>query len=173
MAVKFTKPEINVREKLAELDYDKVPFQKMPAGSVIQVVDKLFTPTAHVTTTSLTYVDMGDPFNLSISPKFSNSKILIDVMLNPYVAGNSATGTYNIHNGSGQIGHASNGFGMVPATGGSNGQYRHFNINASDTASSTSTITYRIYHRSDNSGVTFYGNHSNMTNYIRLTEIAQ
>ena len=173
MTVYANKPAFNVREKLKELDYGKVPYHKMPAGSVIQVVDKLFTPTSHVTTTSLTFVDMGDPFNLSISPKLSNSKILIDIMLNPYVAGNSATGTYNIHNGSGQLGHASNGFGMVPATGGSNGQFRRYNINATDTASSTSTITYRIYHRSATSGVTFYGNHSNMTNYIRLTEIAQ
>ena len=173
MTVRITKPEINVREKLAELDYGKVPYHKMPAGSVIQVVDKLFTPTAHVTTTSLTYVDMGDPFNLSISPKLSNSKILIDIMLNPYIAGNGATGTYNIHNGSSQLGGAANGFGMVPSSGGTNGQYRHFNINASDTASSTSTITYRIYHRTANSGVTFYGNHATFTNYIRLTEIAQ
>ena len=173
MTVYASKPEINVREKLKELDYGHVPYDKMPAGSVIQVVDKLFTPTSHVTTSSQTFVDMGDPFNLSISPKFSNSKILIDVMLNPYVAGNSATGTYNIHNGSGQLGHASNGFGIVPGTGGSNGQYRHFNINASDTASSTSTITYQIYHRSDNASVTFYGNHANFTNHIRLTEIAQ
>ena len=173
MTVKVEKSEINVREKLNELDYAKVPYEKMPAGSVIQVVDKLFTPTAHVTTSSLTFVDMGDPFNLSISPKFSNSKILIDVMLNPYIAGNGALGTYNIHNGSGQLGHASNGFGIVPPTGSSNGQYRHFNINASDTASSTSTITYRIYHATKTSGITFYGNHANMTNYIRLTEIAQ
>ena len=37
MTVKITKPEINVREKLAELDYAKVPFQKMPSGSVVQV----------------------------------------------------------------------------------------------------------------------------------------
>ena len=94
-------------------------------------------------------------------------------MLNPYLSGNSATGAYNIHNGSVQLGHSSSGFGMVPATGGSNGQFRHFNINASDTAPSTSTITYRIYQRSATSGVTFYGNHANMTNYIRLTEIAQ
>jgi hypothetical protein len=142
------------------------------AGHVIQVVRNSFTA-AHNTTTSTSYVSMGSPFNLAITPKFSNSIILIDVMLNPYVAGNSNSGSFNIHNGSGQLGHASNGFGIVPGTGGSNGQYRHFNINASDTASSTSTITYQIYHRSDNASVTFYGNHANFTNHIRLTEIAQ
>jgi|SaaInlStandDraft_1057018.scaffolds.fasta_scaffold50190_3 hypothetical protein len=142
------------------------------AGHVVQVVRSSFTA-PHNTTTSTSYVSMGSPFNLAITPKFSNSIILIDVMLNPYVAGNSNSGSFNIHNGSGQLGHASNGFGIVPGTGGSNGQYRHFNINASDTASSTSTITYQIYHRSDNASVTFYGNHANFTNHIRLTEIAQ
>lgn len=141
-------------------------------GHVVQVVRTSFTA-AHNTTTSTSFSSMGSSFSLAITPKFSNSIILIDVMLNPYVAGNGASGAYNINNGSGYLGHASNGFGIVPATGGSNGQYRHFNINASDTASSTSTITYQLYHRSDNAGVTFYGNHANMGNHIRLMEIAQ
>ena len=141
-------------------------------GHVMQVVISTFTA-AHNTTTSTSFSSMGSPFNLAITPKFSNSIILIDIMLNPYISGNSHSGAFNIHNGSGLLGHASNGYGIVPPTGGSNGQYRHFNINASDTASSTSTITYQVYHRSDNTGVTFYGNHANLTNHIRLTEIAQ
>jgi hypothetical protein len=37
MTIKVSKPSINLREKLSELDFDKVPFQKMPAGSVLQV----------------------------------------------------------------------------------------------------------------------------------------
>ena len=142
------------------------------AGTVLQVVRSSFTA-AHNTTSSTSFSSMGSPFNLAITPKFNNSIILIDMMLNPYIGGSSHSGAYNIHNGSGQLGHASNGFGIVPPTGGSNGQYRHFNINASDTASSTSTITYQVYHRSDNAGVTFYGNHANLTNHIRLTEVAQ
>ena len=141
-------------------------------GHVIQVVRSTFTA-AHNTTSSTSFSSMGSPFNLAITPKFNNSIILIDVMLNPYVSGNGDSGNYNIHNGSGQLGHATNGYGVVPGTGGSSGQYRHFNINASDTASSTSTITYQVYHKSNAAGVTFYGNHANMTNHIRLTEIAQ
>ena len=142
------------------------------AGHVVQVVRNTFTA-AHVTTTSTSFSSMGSSFNLAITPKFSNSIILIDIMLNPYISGSSHSGAFNIHNGSGLLGHATNGYGIVPPTGGSGGQYRHFNINASDTASSTSTITYQVYHRSDNTGVTFYGNHANLTNHIRLTEIAQ
>ena len=37
MTIKVTKPSINLREKLSELDFDKVPFQKMPAGSVVSI----------------------------------------------------------------------------------------------------------------------------------------
>ena len=37
MTVYANKPAFNVREKLKEIDYGKVPYHKMPAGSVIQV----------------------------------------------------------------------------------------------------------------------------------------
>ena len=43
MTVRITKPEFNLREKLTELDYSQVPFQKMPVGSVIQTVYNLKT----------------------------------------------------------------------------------------------------------------------------------
>lgn len=36
MTLKIVKPEINIREKLTELDYDKLPYDKMPDGSIIQ-----------------------------------------------------------------------------------------------------------------------------------------
>ena len=39
MTVRISKPEFNLREKLTELDYDRVPYEKMPAGAIIQVVD--------------------------------------------------------------------------------------------------------------------------------------
>ena len=37
MTVRIEKPVSNLREKLTELDYDRVPFQKMPVGSIIQI----------------------------------------------------------------------------------------------------------------------------------------
>ena len=76
MTVRITKPAFNLREKLSELDYSRVPYEKMPAGSVIQVksleYDDIFTSN----TTSSGYVDVTD-FNLDISPRFVSSKILI------------------------------------------------------------------------------------------------
>ena len=59
MTVYANKPAFNVREKLKELDYGKVPYHKMPAGSVIQVRQAVHSYLS-CTTTSLTFVDMGD-----------------------------------------------------------------------------------------------------------------
>ena len=42
MTVRANKPEFNIREKLKSLDYGNVPYEKMPAGSVIQVVQTEF-----------------------------------------------------------------------------------------------------------------------------------
>ena len=53
MVVKVSKPEINVREKLSELDYGVIPFEKMPTGSVLQVVQNLYTSTCPTSFRSL------------------------------------------------------------------------------------------------------------------------
>tara|TARA_R110002072_G_scaffold293233_1_gene462454 strand:+ start:296 stop:880 length:585 start_codon:yes stop_codon:yes gene_type:complete len=79
MAVKFTKPEINVREKLAELDYYKVPFQKMPAGSVLQVKAVTLTGRYAVTSSSDTGVGTDIGLNISITPRSSSSAFLVTV----------------------------------------------------------------------------------------------
>jgi len=146
------------------------------AGAVIQVVKSGNFQSAHISQTSSSYTSMGSDFSLAITPKFNNSVILITAMLNPYTAGSNNSGTFNIHNGTSFIAaNSTNGFGIVPTHGTATGTYSHFIISASDTVSSTSTVTYQIYFRSDNSNnnVTFYGNHSNMSNHITLMEIAQ
>ena len=74
MGVKITKPEFNLREKLTELDYDRVPYEKMPAGSIIQVVDHKANDSP--TTNSSTYATItGTSFD--IYPKLSTSKIFV------------------------------------------------------------------------------------------------
>jgi len=147
-------------------------------GHVVQVVKSGNFTSAHVSGTSSSYATMGSDFSLAITPKFSNSVILIEAMLNPYTAGSNNSGTFNISKDGGSsfiAAHSTNGFGIVPTHGTASGTYSHFIISCSDTVSSTSTVTYQIYFRSDNSNnnVTFYGNHSNMSNHITLMEIAQ
>ena len=35
MTIRVSKPEFSLREKLSELDYSRVPYEKMPSGSII------------------------------------------------------------------------------------------------------------------------------------------
>ena len=74
MTVYASKPEINVREKLKELDYGHVPYEKMPAGSVIQTVSINGT-NGQISTTTGQYINT--PYSATISPKFSSSKIFV------------------------------------------------------------------------------------------------
>ena len=76
MTVRVTKPEFDLRGKLSELDYSRVPYEKMPAGSVIQVKSLEYDDIFSSSHSGNQYVDVTD-FNLDISPRFSNSKILI------------------------------------------------------------------------------------------------
>ena len=66
MTVRITKPEFNLREKLTELDYGRVPFQKMPTGSVIQYVQAdIDRMTNRFTTSSTSYTATNYDFNNS------------------------------------------------------------------------------------------------------------
>ena len=75
MTVYANKPEINIREKLKELDYGHVPYHKMPSGSVIQYAS-ISTGTSF-STSSTSYVDSG--VDIFFSPTFTNSKIQVTI----------------------------------------------------------------------------------------------
>ena len=77
MTVRINKPAFNIREKLKELDFFRLPFQKMPPGSIIQVESTYDTD--HIrSSTSVAYVDIMEA---TITPRRSNSKILVIVTL--------------------------------------------------------------------------------------------
>ena len=59
MTVRVSKPKFNLREKLNELDYDQVPYEKMPVGSVIQVQQSHLYGSGQVTTPSGSFQDSG------------------------------------------------------------------------------------------------------------------
>ena len=84
MTVNVTKPAINLREKLSELEFDRVPFQKMPAGSVLQVVQTV--KTSNFSTTSGSYVDITG-YSATITPSSTSSKILV---ISNFFAGSDA-----------------------------------------------------------------------------------
>ena len=73
MTVRITKPEINFREKISELDFDKVPYDKMPYGSIIQVTAGETEYRTATSSSSYTPTDMY----ATITPRFASSKIFI------------------------------------------------------------------------------------------------
>ena len=75
MTVRANKPAFNIREKLKELDYSHVSYDKMPAGSVIQVVQTEFRSSFSNTTPATLQKVNG--LSTTISPKLSSSKLLI------------------------------------------------------------------------------------------------
>ena len=84
MVVKITKPEFNLREKLTELDYDRVPFQKMPAGSVVQTVvnypESEVVVKAHAPGNSNVFAETPDgQYRTTIHPMFADSLLLLDL----------------------------------------------------------------------------------------------
>ena len=82
MTVRITKPEFNLREKLTELDYSQVPLQKMPSGSVIQVVFGSTTTEAlraHSTNNGTETFVFDTNLSATISPRFTTSKILVQI----------------------------------------------------------------------------------------------
>ena len=94
MSIAVSKSEFNLRDKLNELDYGRVPYEKMPAGSVIQVVFDSTTTEAvrHHSNEGGTETHIFDT-NLSatISPKFTSSKILVQVSQGYLFINNTST----------------------------------------------------------------------------------
>ena len=84
MTVRISKPEFNLREKLTELDYSQVPFQKMPAGSVVQTVvnypESEVVVKAHQPGSSNVFAETPDgQYRTTIHPMFANSLLLLDL----------------------------------------------------------------------------------------------
>ncbi len=171
MTVIVTKPEINVREKLAELDYAKVPFQKMPAGSVIQYAS-ISTGTS-ISTTSTSYVDTG--IDILFSPRLANSKVLVTVQSRRF---NLVTAdTINII--------CKRNDDVIIGTQQQNEQNLHFHNNTStasnqiaiplhymweDSPGSTSEVTYTLYIKV-NAGTGYLADSGGVQLYVQ--EIAQ
>ena len=94
MTVRITKPEFNLREKITELDYSRVPYEKMPAGSVVQVVFGSTTTEAmraHSTNNGTETFVFDTNLSATISPKFTSSKILVQINQSYMFINNTST----------------------------------------------------------------------------------
>ena len=75
MTTLTTHPDINIREKLNELDYRHVPYEKMPPGSIIQ--NASISMGTSYSTSSTSFIDSG--VDILFSPKSVNSKIQVTI----------------------------------------------------------------------------------------------
>ena len=81
MTVRITKPEFNLREKLTELDYSRLPIQKMPATSIIQT-QYYQTTTEATTNNSSSYVSIG--LYVNIKPLVVGSTLEVSACIPSY-----------------------------------------------------------------------------------------
>ena len=169
MTVRISKPAFNLRDKLTQLDYDQVPYEKMPPGSFIQV--KQFTITNSdnsgflLQTSSSSFT--ATSLLLAISPRFSSSKILINVNTSSYCAGNNHT-SYTIYRDSTNLGGST--YGVADFT--SSHTWRPFSMMLLDAPQTTSSVTYRVYGKTLNNTL-YMGGDSDVHNTITLMEVKQ
>ena len=82
MAVRIEKPQFNLRDKLSELDYSILPYDKIPPGGIVQC-KTIYAPNTTFTTTATdwTTIDHSSAnYEIKITPKFLGSLITYEVI---------------------------------------------------------------------------------------------
>ena len=180
MTVRITKPEFNLREKLTELDYSRVPYEKMPAGSIIQTNHERYDvggTSNEFETTSSTYQQSN--FLVKISPKFSNSIIKFEAAINIKQNDGSSYvrvalykdidgGGYNYFTG-GTEGHGFISFRNNSATT----VWDHVNLTAFDRPQTIKEVTYRLYVSNSSGSQNVRIGENSADEYVSAMEIRQ
>ena len=93
MPLRITKPAFNLRAKLNELDYPRVPLQKTHSGAILQVKYTMIHngASSSYNSNNTSYNDTGH--DVLITPQFASSKILVSLGVQIY-ATNSAYHSY-------------------------------------------------------------------------------
>ena len=76
MAIRVTQPEFNIKEKIKDSDYELFPYDKMPSGSIIQVVNNPVYEIDNISISADTYANI-QLLDTTIIPRFENSKFMI------------------------------------------------------------------------------------------------
>ena len=156
----------------SELRVDRIiPVNGVPTGGgggIVQVKQFTLTNSANggflMSTSSSSFT--STPLLLDITPKFSTSKILINVNSSSYNGGSGHT-AYTIYRDSTNIGGST--YGMADFTGSHN--WRPFSMMFLDSPSTTSSVTYRVYGRTTNNTL-YFGGDADMVNAITLMEVS-
>ena len=148
-----------------------LPSARLPAGSVLQVVQTVLQTST--TTTSTSFVTTG--LSASITPKFSTSKIWVSIAANGVRTDNT---TYNVDlalfRGASQQGNDFTWFGGSGG-GAKDGRLGTVCFQLLDSPATTSATTYALYFASESGASTSYICDQNVSvcpSYITLMEIA-
>jgi len=147
MTVRINKPAFNVREKLKSLDYSHIPYEKMPAGSVIKTKFMKSNDGNSFSSTSYQYTGI----TMDFSPTFNNSKLHL-VMNVAYWMSSASGYAYT---------KVTQTIGGVETTAGEwkdnyQASYSWSGMQNFETIyepNTTETITYKWYVRSNTSGI--------------------
>jgi len=99
MTVRVNKDSFNLREKLSELDYAHVPYEKMPPGSVLQIATVRHRRSSggqtldqnYAEITGGTHVDSDSVnFEVTIYPRLATSRIIIQGSSHWYIVSNTS-----------------------------------------------------------------------------------
>jgi hemin uptake protein HemP len=171
MTVYANKPAFNVREKLKELDYARVPYHKMPAGSVIQT--KAYKQNSGwISTTSTAEVFTGVEF--AIYPKRKNSLILVEFhfpMTHTYSDTMIPTLRRKV-DGETQIDLNTTSYHNGYIQGATTSAYQSIMITEHDYPDTTNRVNYEVYFKSAGGGAVHLA-HNGSAYRLKLTEIAQ
>ena len=183
MAVRITKPEFNLRHTLSELDYDKVPYHKMPEGSIIQLKCGETEYRTATSSSSYTATDM----HVTITPRFRSSKIFITLGGDANNNGNANNMymTYyrqilgqnkdpenvavNSRNDTNAVGENR---GLCQVYGASSRIHVPVAMPFLDSPNTTAPVTYRVYIRSQGGTVEFPANDGYQRSRMFCFEIA-
>ena len=151
-----------------------VPASGMPTGSVIQTVQTTINGTTTALSTNATWTDVTG-FTASITPISSSSKILVMVSAQweLFKSGSEVTGAFKILRGSTDVFvESANSQGFEAATtGGRTYMDGRWNGVYLDSPATTSSTTYKLQFRLQNSGTFTVNSQGTQTGTVLLQEI--
>ena len=180
MTVRAHKPEFNFREKLKELDYSHLPYEKIQPGGVVQMQSKYWQHSGagnESETSSSSYQPTN--FVITIYPKFADS--LIRITTNPNTKNNGGTNYHNlviyrsIDDGPFEYSvDSSTSNGLVTYRfSGLNLYYDNVPLDFFDIPRTTGKVQYKIYHRNSGGNYTVRVGENGAYEYMSATEIRQ
>ena len=139
-------------------------------GNIIQVVHSSFASQTYMSSTSMATSGQS----ATITPKYSNSKILITHKGTCYNEGNNLHQYRTVYRGSTDLAPSAEGLTLHSAGASSSGRWSSIGFDYLDSPNTTNATTYTIYYRGNsNSSNSYYCYGANYPQVTILFEIAQ